>query len=787
MTLSSRILHFWRSLEPRWQRALVVTVLVAVTASLAGAVATLLLGKVQFDWNRPLFMWAPVPAVPKLVMLATYGGLLAVGMALIAFLIRRAATVDEIVPALSGAARLASRRILQTTPAQAYILVLIASLPLVWALAVKPFQVPNEFLALTSQTIGTDGVVRDNLDFIRRTGLEGMEIPLADSAAAFLRIRLRPEARASARTLAIELPELYWFDARRNEFEIQRIDNVVQYQALLALATPADLPALRKRFVADLLSGLEFAGRRYTEEEKEFLRSNRPELERALVLGRFFYHHNFIFSAAVAQAVDPATVTGSQYGKGLTQAFAAVLRMTPEPWRFNAYLLLLYAGYPLYLALVYVCARGCGLRRWPLALVTACTVLSYLMSEIETVRLGVGLAPWRHFLDIAVIYAVFRVVSKRRWQDCLLLLALVSAGIYWSREMGLFIGLAAAGALGITALVQKDRRSLVLVFLLLVAQVAIWKISNPHAQTLMVATLLGVNTPGLPWGFVWATAASIGAMLACWFWLLRALDIPKAKGKLLAEWVVVGTVVLYAAASAVYLMYYPRPHHLAPYFPALSVGALLGFDLMLRARGGQRAVILLRRATPALIAAVVACTLFLGVLRATEAFLEHRIFAKHVMHDWRMPAAQLQSTASPRLLEQSVALIRSRSKQAEVDVLSPWDVVLLPLAGRGKNGPFVVSFDSLLTEVEVIRLADHLVLNGGDVIFVDTRLVEGRYELPLLEQAYMKDRVRASVLRLRAHAGLRHVFARIEPCFELVEKGPLISAYRRVSRQCASK
>jgi hypothetical protein len=174
----------------------------------------------------------------------------------------------------------------------------------------------------------------------------------------------------------------------------------------------------------------------------------------------------------------------------------------------------------------------------------------------------------------------------------------------------------------------------------------------------------------------------------------------------------------------------------------------------------------------------------LALLRTVEVVGENRIFTNHVIHRWEFPAAGLKSTADPMLLKQSVAMIRARNPQAVVDILSPWEVALLPLSGKGKNGPFVVSFDSLLTEREVNLLANHLVQNGNDVVFMDSRLASGLYELPLLEDAYMNNHQLASVLRVRAHATLRKVFTKVQGCYQLEEQGPLISAYRRVTQDC---
>jgi hypothetical protein len=255
--------------------------------------------------------------------------------------------------------------------------------------------------------------------------------------------------------------------------------------------------------------------------------------------------------------------------------------------------------------------------------------------------------------------------------------------------------------------------------------------------------------------------------------------------RLLAEWTVLGASILYAIASGIYLMYYPRPHHLAPYFPAMALGGAVGARLLQQALHGRAALRLQRTCTVAVVA-LLAGTALLSVLRTAEVLKEERIFRTHVNHEWRFPAGELTSTGDPALLQQAVATIRAREKSAAVDILSPWEVALLPLAGKGKSGPFVLSFDSLVTEAEVLRLRDHLLHGGSGVLFVDTRIMEGAYESPLYPQAYMDDRVYAAMLRIRAHAMLRQVFARVAPCYRLEEKGPLISTYVRVSSACGS-
>ncbi len=737
----------------------------------------------RIEWTRPLFPWDPIQKVPKVVLLLLYAALLCAGMLVIALLVRIFNATESgtarVVDRLRGLADVFVHIKINT----AATILLIVCLPLVWALFVTPFNVPNEFLALQTQTRMANGDKQPSLDFLADRQLEGLKIPPPgmSSREPFFLSLTGSAAYEKGRELVFSFPELYWFNEPTGTLEIHRIGNTNQYQTLLSIAPPSAVADLQRRFRDDMGDALALATRQYSAEEKDFLKRNRPELERALVLGRFFYHHNFIFSAAVARAQNAEVEHGSQYGKGLTQGFAAVIAAVPENFRLNAYLLFLYVSYPLYLLLLVAVGRACGLTPWQQFFAVAATIASFLLSEIETVRLGVGLAPWRHLFDVIVLYALWRYGRHPSLPNWMLVAATVFVSIYWSLEMGIFIGLSAAGALLALAIQQRNVRLLGFFAGLVLVVLVSWFVSDPHAQALTWPVLAGINTPSVPFGFISGAAAFSCGLLAAWLWLARRLD---GDEKALGWWCMAGAVVFYSAASIIYLIFYPRPHHLVPVIPAMALGLAGGWALFIHGSQGGMVRLRMRIVATAATAALVLGVAVLALLRTVEVVGENRIFTNHITHRWEFPAAQLMSTTDPKLLEQSVAMIRARNPQAVVDILSPWEVALLPLSGKGKNGPFVVSFDSLVTEREVNLLADHLVHHGNEMIFMDSRLATGHYELPLLEDAYMNNRLLASVLRVRAHATLRKVFTKIQGCYRLEEQGPLISAYRRVTESC---
>ncbi|MDO9401677.1 MAG: hypothetical protein Q7T46_09580 [Polaromonas sp.] len=782
-----------------------------------------------YEWNRGIFDWVNIPPEAKIILISGYVFAFAATMAMLLLILLGArktayaevlerrlgrfslASVVGFVGALAvlgvaGFVLLYTRHVFSAyaafalgasacavvgfwvsfrikapgsyRPLLAILPLLIGICPLIYALLLTPFRVPNEFLALPEETILASGKRIDNIEFINSRRFEGLVVPdprlsLKGLEASAIRIGLTADIDPWAiESLEKSAPERFRYDRTNAQLEIHGSLNWEEFQYLSPLAQEADLRRLEAKFAADSMAARRLAGERYDKDELEFLRANRPELERQLVLGRFFYHHVFLFLPAVAGVLDGVLVSASQYGRGLTVFFAEVLKRTPENLRFNSYLALLYLSYPLYLAGILLVAYRLGLWRWSAIFVASATLIGYLASEIETVRLGVGLAPWRHFFDITILYYLFRYIRSQTPADGLMLVAMTGFSVYWSREMGLFLGIAVIFGLTNHAVSSRRSRQWLLVVAGILSVVLGYWLGDPNALTHPDAALLGLNTPSLPAGFISILAG--GLLLAGGFWWVRRPENPVQASVHYAEWIFLGTSLAYTAICGIYLLWYPRPHHLAPIMPVIGLAMALAY----RHYFDPSKPYSIKIAATTMGLALFMLTL-LGALGIFELRKEAGIFRTHVVHNWSFPNGQMTSTGQPELISESIDLIRKHEINSSVNILSPWEVVLLPFAGKYKSGPFLVSFDSLFSDKEVKQLAEHLTSSPDKVLFVDSRISQGQYEWSLDANAYMKNRVYASTLRLAAHASLRRVFEIVKPCYELVEEGRLISAYMR--------
>lgn len=654
--------------------------------------------------------------------------------------------------------------------------ILLGSVPLIYALFITPSRVPNEFLALPEETVFSSGQHVDNIAFINKNNFEGLYIPDPRDSL----ILTSPFSLAISQFMGYEIikrfqeraPERFWYDQNTGRLEIHGQMTDEEYRQLLPLVSDGAKGLLYKKYHEDITSNLKFSNYRYDKNEMEFLRLNRDELERSLVLGRFFYHHVFIFQPVLSGILDGKVVSASQYGRGFTEFFSMIIKFSPENIRFNNYLALLYLSYPLYLFILALIAVRMGLPRWSVIFVCSIALIGFLNSDIETIRLGVGLVPWRHFFDVIVLYCLFKYMRRPSVAAGLLLSAITGLSLYWSREMGLFLAVSVMFGIVLHVLISRQNKQWIQVGVFFLFVLLCYWLGNPNAATHATATLLGINTPPLPLGFMQLLAGIELSVAAVW-WSRRPTILSEDVIQY-SDWIFLGSALVYITLCGVYLLWYPRPHHLAPTVPVIGLAMAIAYRQYFSNTSEIN-----QKLAGTIIALTLLTLTTVGSLRLLELRGEERVFSNHVVHNWNFPNGQITSTGQPELISESIDLIRKYGEHTSANILSPWEIVLLPFAGKYKAGPYMITFDSLLSDTEVKVSAEQIVSSPDRMLFADTRIMRGQYELPLSTDAYMQNRITASISRLGSNAGLRKVFELIRPCYELVEEGHLISVYKR--------
>ncbi len=774
-------------------------------------------------WDADVLPWWPPPHMPTVIFMGGYGLLLsatlAVGVAIIVVL-RYRSRIDAWLPCVPawmfkggaiaiGLASLvsiklsvgASQSVLLSNVCVGAVLVLrlalgpagirtgraawgapaliVAASPLVFALGVTPFDVPNEFLTLPSKTILADGRVVDTINYLNAHQLESMYVadprrpsPDADRTVLALR-RATTFASDTIGAYAREHLARVWFDPLSDVVEIHGGVRIRDFLFFESLVRQADLPALRAGLLHYLSQATELNLRRFTSEERDFLTRNTLELERQLVLGRFYFHQAYVFGPALGQVLNHASGRFSQYGRGFTEALALVLSHVPERLRFNAYLAFVYASYALYAALVWLLTVQLGLTSGQRVFAFAVLLFTYLAPTISDTRLGVGLSPWRHPLDIVVLVLVWSFTARPNATVGGILAVAIGVATYWSRETGLFLGAAVIGCLAVHVILDwRSKAAMAWSISIIALALAVgWRFGNPNAQVRSLTMLVGVNTPDLASGLVPAlTVVVLG--LACGWWMLRPRqDAPPRQH---GDWGLLGTALAYVAASAIYYLWYPSLNHIAILSGVLALGLPVGYRLF-QHQYGRGAVM---APTVTIVALVV--IVLMGARRWQELCGELRTFATHTTHEWIMPEGRITSTADPTLLTQTFDQIRRYDGAPSINILSPWEV-LAPLAGKYEAGPFAVNYAALAYPSDVQTLINYLLTTANPVLFVDSGLARGEYQGIMRDRPSLPYLAGAERSRIGATVMLRRVFVALVPCYEKIDAGPLLDVYRRKS------
>lgn len=516
------------------------------------------------------------------------------------------------------------------------------------------------------------------------------------------------------------------------------------------------------------------ASRRYSADELAFWRANKLELVTQVRAGWFFHHHNAMLAPIGEFAAGrPASGIQAQYGWLNTLALAKIVE-----WRgglsLERYFSTLYAFYPLYLiALVLVAWLLLRDARY-VFLVGASSCAATWMIGHELIRIAPGFNPLRHFLDLFVILALY--LHDRRGGTAYLLAAIAVSwvAVLASREFGLFIAIALAASLVIKQVLDREHRSrtqLLLALVTVAGALACAAVPMSPKPSLLLYSLIGVSAPALGFAPLYIFLGAVSVLYVVLIGNLRRA--PSSPGPTLF-------LFLYAQGITIYYVWNGGLHHLLAIAPVWVLLLVLMLRDFLDTRAPQAGAAACNLLVPAvfLAYAAVAVHYHAGRTAYREIFESHRVFR------WDFDRASVETTMDPAYFANGIDLIRKYSRQPGIHIISKYDNLLPFLAGRYSDMPFADVSTSLVTPREVELAVDAIRLAKPEYIFVDTdigRNLNGDIwlasdPLPGSRGLHGESFARVSVLNL-----LKKVYYGVKSEYEPVEKGILITVYKRVS------
>lgn len=507
---------------------------------------------------------------------------------------------------------------------------------------------------------------------------------------------------------------------------------------------------------------------------EEFFLKNNYELSHQTQCGWFMHHHLALLSAvnqfAGGRRIGEIT---QQYGILSTVILSGIMRLTGGV-TLDGYLRVLYFFFPFFYFFVFWAALYIFRDFKYVFLVMLLSAVLLLKLSYTSISLAPGFNPIRQlFLPGIMIFLWKSLKNKSFFSFCLAVL-FSGLNILNSREFGLFgvLGLAAAWTawnfLEPPRSGNRKRFFAVMLAIFLLLALFLVFLSQFRSNPLAKYYTAGISGPLVPRRLFIAIGLWISIF---YFIILKLLDSPK-KLKYLAIFLFV-----YFQGIFVYFVWNPAPNHF--YSIAIPLVFLLVALLKLAMdRTGRKECH--KIVVVCLSAAAVFVLLYLPAWRAYSVDLAgyKKTLESHRIYRWGMRKARIYSTMAPAPFVNAVDLIERYASGKRIYPISQYDNLLAFLSDKWSSLPFDEAAISLVTEREVKECVARILEDKPEYIFVDTGLGESIYGISNPSVAYLSGEFDLGP-KLKMWEELRKVYLGVINSYELVEKGDIISAYRR--------
>jgi len=511
-------------------------------------------------------------------------------------------------------------------------------------------------------------------------------------------------------------------------------------------------------------SGTESAQLQENYRTKEFIKKNSIERGGQSQLGRFFYHHAYLYLPALERVLFPRDrITPAQYGEGLTSTIGFLIKSSGSI-TFQAYYKYFWWGLYTYLILLGLVILWITRNAWASVLGLSTAVSLVLLISYDALRMAPGFNPVRHFPDLLCFLAIAHDVRRRSLLSGLLRVAAIGTLIWWNREFGLFfLGASMAWLIAEACSASGQWRKPVTQFVL-EAVFAIALIANMNSggvSDLAQYNLLGIGAPLTRWRDVFVWLAIWAPLIGCVIWIRFFRNQVTFSDRQVILLDIAGIGFVYAALATIYALWNPSPNHSAVIWlcAVIPLTAFILWNVELASRDKIQ--------THYFIKYVAAMSVFImafsayGSKNSRQPFEE--IFDNHQVMQWTFTGLTGSSTADPKLMLETVALIEKYQPQGRILMISRYDSLLTILTNRLPLLPYVELPGAVISREMIEVIAGRVLQSNVPFLFADKDLLDEREWQIFVDSEGNADSGAAH--RAASLAALGQVFHKIAHCF----------------------
>lgn len=645
-------------------------------------------------------------------------------------------------------------------------------------LILKPLNIANEFMDIPEKTILQDGKIVDNNSFANEHNIGGIlhfdprkekqaltvdtvsiNVPMRSSLVIFLR---NPKNHLffyneDTQTLFVkgkistknhhDLLNVYKGD-RENELKIDQL-------------------LLKSRQMEHF-----YKTRVYTQEEKDFIQKNVIEDFFKIRAGWFFFHHSWVLNPILALSLGASAQNQVYlYGWGSTIFIKKVLSLLGGV-SFQNYFKTIFIFYPIYFLLFLIALYTLFKRADFVCIGAVVFSASVLMSGYIVLLLAPGYNPVRHLFDMLIILLFFLYLKKTRPFFLLASLLLAYVGILWSKDFGLFL-LLAMTITGILQSITMEKFSWGrILFWIACAIMGFILYAGPYhgVNYNLNYMLLGYTVPRTSYSKILIT-----------LWLLSLCYLLYLKYRKINSpyyWLSL-FLFFYVQFQLIYFIWNPSPHHLLVATPTFVVLILTWCVLLGQESHAERKKV----HGIGLISCLILFSIYFVVLltfNSGRAQYE-RVFSDHIAYNWLFKYGKFQTTMEPQFFADTIRLVDHYETHPSMYMISKYDSILPVLVHRYNALPVVNLALDLASYVDVARCVQTIENDKPEYIFVDTDIGRDHSADIIQDVSQPIQNLQESTGRALAHVNMQRFFLLIKNNYESVEKGQLLTAYRRKS------
>lgn len=601
------------------------------------------------------------------------------------------------------------------------VLILITLVGFLYATAWSPnLRFRNDFIGLPEYTQMSNGRLVENNVFLQKYGVVGRSVldPCKGKLHQGLCISMPRTVFRSAREAFNLFPSgsglnYSWDDEKLRAYRAPTYEELLLIDALLQ--TP---PKMNSHYPTNTFATSKSVV--YPINVYEFLQKNRNSLAAQELLGRFFYHHAYLYLPIVQtilRGTSDSVILPSQYGTGLTKTFAKILKWTGN-YTFQNYFTLYWLGPGFYIALsifvTYILTRQVNIA----IAIAAFIIILLPFDSMDGLRLAPGFNPWRHLPDLLCFLSIGIYVARQSYVTILSRAISITFFFWWNREFGLFMLLGSIVWHIFTVMhstTQLRKTVICVISELAGCGLVVALASKGGANELAFYNLLGVGAPITRWNeLIYSVVISL-LLIGSAVWA-KFFTSSQSKSYILD---VAGVGFCYSAFAAVYALWNPSPGHISVIWVCASLPLIClaqwYFEVI-----EQRLNVTKNWLNSYTAVVLVSIAFTSSVFAAINTEVEFKsLFHDHLTFNWKFPGIIGQTTADPALVEQSLALVKKEQPSGDLVIISKYDVLIHIASGRLSMLPYVDLPSAVISWQVIDAIASRIETLEPQVIFID--------------------------------------------------------------------